>query len=247
MMGTTGYLIGLCGGLHFGFILTVGFLVLSGVISLQNMPALLFSSLQWSTYVALLSTFHFLEFFSTALWQPNTLSFDSFVVNHSRNYTLAVLASFLEFWLEQWLLPSTWPFKRSLVVPSVGLVMVLGGQMIRTCAMWTCGQHFSHQIMVQRVDEHRLVTHGIYRLLRHPSYFGWFYWSVGTQLVLCNPLCTVLYAITSWQFFNVRIPFEERTLRQFYRSEYDDYCRRTIVGIPFIANGGESDAAERNR
>ncbi|CAN0453530.1 unnamed protein product, partial [Hapterophycus canaliculatus] len=34
----------------------------------------------------------------------------------------------------------------------------------------------------QREESHQLVTSGVYRFLRHPSYFGWFWWSLGTQV-----------------------------------------------------------------
>ena len=81
---------------------------------------------------------------------------------------------------------------------------------------------------------HELVTTGIYRYLRHPSYTGWFWWSVGTQLVLGNPLCFVAYACASYSFFADRIPFEEETLRDFYPREYPAYAARTFVLIPFL-------------
>lgn len=44
------------------------------------------------------------------------------------------------------------------------------------------------------------------RYLRHPSYFGWFWWCVGTQCLLCNPLCILAYAVAAWDFFRKRIP-----------------------------------------
>ena len=75
-----------------------------------------------------------------------------------------------------------------------------------------------------------------YRYLRHPSYFGWFYWSVGTQLVLCNPLCTIAYAAAAWHFFNSRIPYEEELLVRFYGDQYTRYAKSTIIGIPAIAS-----------
>lgn len=71
--------------------------------------------------------------------------------------------------------------------------------------------------------------------LRHPSYFGWFYWSVGTQLLLCNPLCTAAYAYAAWTFFSGRIPYEEALLVDFYGAEYVQYARSTVIGIPGIA------------
>ena len=35
------------------------------------------------------------------------------------------------------------------------------------------------------------MTDGVYAWFRHPSYVGWLYWSVGTQLILCNPVSLV--------------------------------------------------------
>ena len=83
-------------------------------------------------------------------------------------------------------------------------------------------------------DGHRLVTYGVFSLVRHPSYVGWFYWSVGTQLVLCNPLCVVAYAAASYAFFKGRVEYEEWTLIRAYRQEYEDYQARVPTGLPFI-------------
>ena len=82
---------------------------------------------------------------------------------------------------------------------------------------------------------HRLVTTGVYSVLRHPSYCGWFWWSLGTQVLLANPVCLFLYALLSWRFFRDRIPFEEATLGAFYPREYPSYRARTHVGTPFIS------------
>eukprot|EP01083_Nonionella_stella_P106310 306577_1 len=91
-----------------------------------------------------------------------------------------------------------------------------------------------NQIAYYKKEEHVLIKHGIYRVLRHPSYFGFFYWSIGTQLLLTNPMSTVIYTLASWQFFADRIPFEEQQLVNFCGYEYKEYRRRTMVGIPFI-------------
>ena len=42
------------------------------------------------------------------------------------------------------------------------------------------------------------------RYLRHPAYFGWFYWSIATQLVLCNPMSAIAFAGWAWYFFSTR-------------------------------------------
>ena len=74
-----------------------------------------------------------------------------------------------------------------------------------------------------------------YAVLRHPSYFGFYYWAVGTQLVLCNPISTVLYGLAAWTFFRFRISYEERTLKHLFPDGlYESYAARTYIGIPFI-------------
>ena len=74
-----------------------------------------------------------------------------------------------------------------------------------------------------------------YKILRHPSYVGFYYWAVGTQMILCNPLSTILYGLAAWTFFRYRIAYEEETLKQhFPDGAYEAYAARTYIGIPFI-------------
>jgi protein-S-isoprenylcysteine O-methyltransferase len=101
--------------------------------------------------------------------------------------------------------------------------------------MITCGECFNHYIQRDKKENHVLVTHGIYSILRHPSYVGFYYWALGTQLVLCNPISTVLYGMAAWTFFRYRIAYEEETLgKLFPDGVYESYAARTYIGIPFI-------------
>ena len=81
-------------------------------------------------------------------------------------------------------------WKQPDLVSIFGLLMVIGGECLRKLAMWTAGTNFNHYIRFLREDGHMLVTHGIFAVFRHPSYVGWFYWSMGTQVC---PTWTVLY------------------------------------------------------
>jgi protein-S-isoprenylcysteine O-methyltransferase Ste14 len=118
----------------------------------------------------------------------------------------------------------------------LGLIMVIGGQYFRSLAMWQCGESFNHIIAHTKPEHHRLQTEGLYRYLRHPSYFGWFYWSIGMQLVLGNFWCFCAYFYVSWKFFHDRIPYEEHFLWQFYGRDYQEYVQRSYIGIPFIGS-----------
>ena len=194
--------------------------------------------LQWSLYVVCLATFHLMEFFTTALFNPESATYDSYLINHSVAYTVAALMSWTEFWIvyvvsERFDLQYL-SIPRNLAVPC-GLGLVVFGQCMRSVAMWTAKHNFNHIVQERRKSNHRLVTAGVYRIFRHPSYVGFFYWSIGTQVLLGNPFCAVAYAIASWSFFNKRIPNEERYLCEtIFPKEYPAYMRRTFVGIPWI-------------
>jgi protein-S-isoprenylcysteine O-methyltransferase len=185
---------------------------------------------QWCTYAVAVCTFHLSEFFTTAIFNPTAVTANSFLVNHSTGYTAAALTSWTEFWIRFFLFPR-WnsPFGAYL-----GLIVLAIGQTLRSLAMATAAQSFNHLIQLSKKDTHVLITHGIYSVLRHPSYVGFYYWSVSTQLVLGNFLHTILFIVVSWSFFNVRIPFEEESLCKLFPDEYPAYIARTWTGIPFI-------------
>lgn len=61
-------------------------------------------------------------------------------------------------------------------------------------------------------DEHQLVTDGVYAWFRHPSYAGFYYWALGTQIVLQNPISFVGFAIVLGRFFYTRTRGEQFVL-----------------------------------
>lgn len=149
----------------------------------------------------------------------------------SKHYLLAMICSMLEYIVEIYIFPG---LKEHWCISNVGLVLVVIGEIIRKLAIVTAGRAFTHLIKRYHEDHHQLVTHGVYRYIRHPGYCGFFIWSVGTQIMLCNPLSTLAFALVVFRFFQQRIPYEEHFLRQFFGSEYEDYSRRTSSGIPFL-------------
>lgn len=189
---------------------------------------------QWMLYAVCICIFHLAEFFVTALYNPSVVKASSFIVNHSKSYTIAMMVSGSEFFLRFLFYPSMC----SKFMSILGLLVVSVAQFTRSLGMVTCGESFNHMIQKSKKNNHLLVTSGIYKYLRHPSYFGFFYWSVGTQIVLGNWISTFLFGAASWMFFNRRIPFEEQTLLKMFPDEYPQYFKTTYIGIPFIRTTG---------
>jgi protein-S-isoprenylcysteine O-methyltransferase len=182
-------------------------------------------------YAYIFSVFHASEFFMTAITNNEGLKADSFLLNHSKAYWMAASLSWLEFSIEAYFFPEFY----SNVVSYCGLALCLLGEAARKLAMFHASNGFTHQIRIRKHNNHVLVTNGIYSLVRHPGYLGWLLWSVGTQLILCNPLCVIVYAYVTFHFFDDRIYEEERYLIEFFGQRYVHYQHRVPTGIPGIA------------
>ena len=202
-----------------GFLLGVGvMLVYMGTLSV-------------GFYLAAIGVFHMAEFYLTSFFHPDTLSIDSFLVNHSTAFWVAMIGSWVEYLVELYLFPS---LKGMWVITVLGMLAVIAGQGLRSYAMWHAGVSFTHLVADDKRDEHTLVTDGIYSYIRHPSYSGFFIWSVATQVVLVNPICIVGFAAASYFFFADRIPDEEEHLIRFFGDQYVQYRNRVPSGVPLI-------------
>ena len=215
-------------------------------ISLALSSTLTLILLQPSTYtplwrapffIAILSLFHYFEFWTTAAYNTREAKISSFLLSsngiaYQGAHTFALLELFLEhhfFPTRSWLPPAL-----SLPLVYVGLVLIISGQTVRSIAMRAAATNFNHIVQSTKRSTHTLVTTGIYRYLRHPSYFGFFWWALGTQLVLGNIASFLLYWAVLYKFFSARIGGEEEYLVGFFGEDYVRFRERTGVWIPFI-------------
>jgi protein-S-isoprenylcysteine O-methyltransferase Ste14 len=135
-----------------------------------------------------------------------------------------------------WFLPyadryELWVWPESDGLRYVGLGGVVVGAGIRVAAMAQLGPLFSTFVTIQK--EHRLVTSGLYRFVRHPIYTGSLLAVVGIFLVFRSRLvwgALPLYGLgTLW-----RIHDEERLLLAAFGEEFRRYRARTWRLLPFV-------------
>ncbi|AOA63949.1 Farnesyl cysteine-carboxyl methyltransferase [Komagataella phaffii CBS 7435] len=186
---------------------------------------------QLPLYILCLSLFHFLEYYITAKFNTDKVSLDSFLINNGAEYILAHSLAIFEVVLEAHWFPT---LKSHRYISFFGLIFIVIGQFLRSTAMITAGRSFSHMISTTKKKEHVLVTNGMYKYTRHPSYAGFFWWALGTQLMLCNPICFIGFLFTLRRFFKHRIEFEEQYLVAFFNRDYINYKSCTGTLIPFI-------------
>lgn len=214
-------------------------------------------SLFWriSAFITALSIFHFLEFWITARYNTASAQVSSYLLSsNGYAYTVAHTSATIECLITCLIKTHGFPVDLSpishylpslpgkLLFPSfdthlniiIGLILVIGGQFVRSLAMIQAGQSFNHVVQFRKNPTHSLVTSGIYAFSRHPSYFGFFWWGLGTQLLLGNVVCFFGYAAVLWLFFKRRIVNEEKYLVNFFKEDYVKYRERVGVRIPFI-------------
>lgn len=219
-----------------------------GVMSIITVELAYLKMFFWraTCFVAILSMFHYLEFYATARYNPADAKLSSFLLSSNGSaYRIAHTAALIEFGIRNWLLytqrtswlemPSQLPIAfPSYFLPLLAFALVAAGQGVRTAAMAEAGTSFNHLVQSRKKIDHVLVQSGVYRILRHPSYFGFFWWALGTQVLLGNHICFLAYAAVLWKFFAARIAKEEQFLVKFFGQEYVRYRDRTPVLIPFI-------------
>lgn len=113
-----------------------------------------------------------------------------------------------------------------------GLVVVLAGFFFRAWAILTLGRFFSRVIEIE--SEHKLITEGPYRWIRHPSYTGIFLILTGINLGLGTWLGTLLGSAMLLSGMLYRINVEEKVLLQNFGDEYRLYRERTWMLFPGI-------------
>ena len=183
-------------------------------------------------YFITLCIYHYTEFFSVLLYHFKKLSCEYFLIDQSLSWIIATFVSFIETILETYYFNK---YKKIKIFFIIGLIMTIIGQIFRIGGIYTGKKNFTHKISYEKKKEHKLVTNGVFSLSRHPSYFGFYLWSIGIEIMCCNPICFIGFTFILFYFFKNRILLEEKLLIQFFGEEYLEYKKKVGILIPFIS------------
>lgn len=138
-------------------------------------------------------------------------------------------------------LPIAWTF-----VPELGFAdfalrpeALVPGTLMIGLGLWTF--HRSHadlgtnwSITLEIREKHALVTHGVYRRVRHPMYAALLLYGVGQALVLPNWLAGPSYLVAMVLITALRLGPEERMMRERFGAEYQAYQAKTRRLVPGV-------------
>ncbi|MBK5351128.1 isoprenylcysteine carboxylmethyltransferase family protein [Pseudomonas sp. TH41] len=111
----------------------------------------------------------------------------------------------------------------------LGALLFIVGGALRLWPVFVLGNRFSGLVAIQ--PGHRLVTDGIYRNLRNPSYLGMLVIALGWALAFRSGVGVLLAVLTLIPLI-ARIHSEEALLRARFGGEYEAYCSRSWRLIP---------------
>jgi protein-S-isoprenylcysteine O-methyltransferase Ste14 len=83
-------------------------------------------------------------------------------------------------------------------------------------------------------ERHQLVTHGIYRRIRHPMYLAFLVYSAGQALAVPNWVAGSSYGIAMALLVALRIGPEERMMVEEFGEDYEAYRARTRRLFPGV-------------
>ncbi len=115
---------------------------------------------------------------------------------------------------------------------ALGVVLICSGCALRYWAILTLGRFFRFVITIQ--NNHRVITNGPYRLVRHPAYTGAILIQLGVGIGLANSLSLLICLVVPMFGFIPRIQREELALTADLGAEYRDYAATTKRLIPKI-------------
>lgn len=124
------------------------------------------------------------------------------------------------------------PIYPDTMIRYIGLGIILLGIIMRIAAVISLGKFFTVDVTIR--EDHKLKQDGVYKYLRHPSYFASLISFIGFGLSINSWPGLILIVIAVMTVFIYRITIEEKILIGQFGSEYLDYKKSTKGIIPFI-------------
>jgi protein-S-isoprenylcysteine O-methyltransferase Ste14 len=123
-----------------------------------------------------------------------------------------------------------YPFQPALA--ALGVIFAAAALAMFRLTHKALGRNWS--ISLELRDQHKLVTEGVYRHLRHPMYTAFWLWALAQALLLPNWIAGLSGFVGFGTLFFGRIEREERMMTERFGAEYLAYTERTCRIIPWV-------------
>lgn len=124
------------------------------------------------------------------------------------------------------------PIYPNVTIQYIGLGIIVLGIILRIAAVLSLGKFFTVDVTIR--EDHQLKKDGMYKYLRHPSYFASLLSFIGFGISINSWPGLLLIVVAVMTVFIFRIKIEEKILIGQFGREYMDYMKSTKGIIPFV-------------
>ncbi len=114
----------------------------------------------------------------------------------------------------------------------VGILFYTLGILLRYISTLYLGRYFTRNVEVSK--DQTLISHGPYRILRHPLYLGLFLLLISVPLFFANWGMFILGTLAIGYVLNQRMKIEEASMEKVLGKTYQEWKSKRYRFIPFI-------------
>jgi len=114
----------------------------------------------------------------------------------------------------------------------IGMVIFVIGLLIRIHSILTLKQYFTYSVAT--VENHKIITTGLYKFIRHPGYLGQIMVFLGISISISNWISILFMMIPVSIGYLYRINIEEKFLSEQLGEDYQFYQEHTKKIIPML-------------
>lgn len=117
-----------------------------------------------------------------------------------------------------------------IIMSIIGLSLIVVGTYVNVRGRYELGQNWANQIKIY--TDHRLLTTGMYSLVRHPLYASLIWIFFGGSVLFSNWVAFLLTALLFVPFMYYRAKQEEQLLSESFKSAYTHYVAQVPMFFP---------------
>lgn len=115
---------------------------------------------------------------------------------------------------------------------AIGIAVAIAALVMFRLTHKALGRNWSVSLEVR--ENHKLVTEGVYRYVRHPMYTAFWLWAVAQALLLPNFVAGFSGIVGFGTLYLFRVAQEERLMIEAFGEPYRAYMARTSRLIPWL-------------
>jgi protein-S-isoprenylcysteine O-methyltransferase Ste14 len=123
-------------------------------------------------------------------------------------------------------------FVLNIIFQVSAVLLAVGSVWMANSAIRELGRQWSFQARL--IEDHKLITSGVYKIVRHPIYAAMLGMLIATALIFSHWLAAIIAVPIFLIGTKIRTVAEEKLLREVFPDEYKAYAEKVPAFVPFV-------------